>query len=116
MEGATAGDTVGPAWIAVGGRMTGCGGTGWMRAGAKFGFVFGCCVAGAAGVPDCAAGADTALVAGLGLRSRRPSDLWATARKGVIASIRAAVFAIFILKLPEFSTLHCAALASAWPL
>jgi hypothetical protein len=39
---------------------------------------------------------DVALVAGLGLRSDRPPDLWATASKGIIARIRAAVFAILI--------------------
>jgi hypothetical protein len=46
--------------------------------------------------PDCPVGADAALVAGLGLRSNRPPDLWATANKGAIARIRAAVFAILI--------------------
>src|SRR5579871_4385416 len=49
-------------------------------------------------MPDCPVGADVALVAGLGLRSKRPPDLWATANNGVIASIRAAVFAILIQK------------------
>ena len=48
-------------------------------------------------MPDCPpVGADVALVAGLGLRSDRPPDLWATASKGIIARIRAAVFAILI--------------------
>jgi hypothetical protein len=98
------------------GRITGCGDTGWMRAGMKLGFVFGCCIAGFAGAPDCMAGADAALVAGLGLRSRRPSVLWAIARKGVIVKISAAVFAVLIQNLPKpgILSMHFAALAPAW--
>ena len=48
--------------------------------------------------PDWPVAADAALVAGLGLRSNRPPARWATASKGVIARIRAAVFAILIQK------------------
>jgi hypothetical protein len=56
--------------------------------------VTNCCEPGEACVPDCVAGA--VLVAGLGLRSRRPPDLCATARTGAIAArTNAAVFAIF---------------------
>ena len=83
-KGVTTGNAVGLAWTAAAGRIAGCGAAGWMWFGVGLGFVFArkkfsevtnCCAAGVAGAPDRAVGTDAALVAGLGLRSRRPSDL-----------------------------------------
>jgi hypothetical protein len=62
-----------------------------------------CCAAGAAGALYCPVDAGIALIAGLGLRSKRPSDLCATANNGAIARRRAAVFAILIQN-PTFRT------------
>jgi len=104
---------VGLGWTAVTGRITGCGAAGWTWTGATLVFAFGrgrfwegtdCRVAGAAtgadAAPGCPFGADVALVAGLGLRSNPLPPLWATANKGAIARIRAAVRAILIQNLP----------------
>jgi hypothetical protein len=55
-----------------------------------------CCAAGADIGADCPVVADAVLIAGLGLRSKRPPDLCAIANNGAIARRRAAVFAILI--------------------